>query len=83
MSSKQEAQNRITAASKQSERVLATWSEASKCLSGPVLTNGYGIIQERGEPMRQQLLEAKQKIDQALSELAAVEWPTNRDYDQV
>ncbi|MDH0342072.1 hypothetical protein [Chromobacterium haemolyticum] len=83
MTTKQEAQDRITSACRQCEKVQATWTAATASLKGSVRVNGYGIFHDRGEPVRQLLLDARQKIDQALSELQAIDWPTNNDYDQV
>lgn len=83
MSTKEEAQARITAASRQCEQVQARWSDATLRLKDSVRVNAYGIFQDRGQPLRSLLLEAREKIDRALSELDAVDWPTNQDYDQV
>lgn len=83
MTTKQEVQQRINAASHDCEVVQAAWVNALRSLEDGVSTNGYGIYHDRGEPLRQKLLAAKLQIDQALAVLKEIDWPTDADYDQV
>lgn len=81
MTTKTEAQAKITAAENNSYEALAAWRAAVAKLDGSVGTNGYGILNDPSE-LELKLLGAKKHIAEALERLAGAIWPTNADYDR-
>ena len=74
---------KVEAAVNGCERAQDAWSEANTALSGCVSFNGYGVYLDRGEPLRRKLRSAQKQIAKALTELDAIDWPTEADYDQL
>lgn len=79
---KQQAHDKIDAASKGCEMVHAAWSDAAIALGGAVSTNGYGIFHDPSE-LRHKLLAAQESIKSALQGLNEIDWPIDADYDQL
>ena len=80
MSTKQEAGDKIAAAVASCEKVQASWVAADLALGGSVGTNGYGIYRDRFE-LRGKLELARHHIDEALTTMDAIDWPTAAEYD--
>ncbi len=80
MTSKSEAKAKIAKAANGCEKAHAAWRNAYLALGGSVRTNGYGIDHDPYE-LRAKLHTAQAHINEALQELAAIEWPTDADYD--
>jgi hypothetical protein len=81
MSTKQEAEIKITKAEKMCADVHEASSAAVYALSRQASVNGYGIYHDRFL-IRNKLQEAQGHIQQALKTLEEIEWPTDADYDQ-
>ncbi len=77
---KQEAQRKLAAAEKASAMALQGKQAALEALMGSVSVNGFGIVRDP-YAARRQLQAAQDCIQQALTVLSCVEWPTDAEYD--
>lgn len=82
MTMNQKAKNKVDAAITACSKVQAKWIAADKALSGSVTTNGYGIYSDRFE-LRNKLELARQHINEALTAMDEIDWPTNAEYDSL
>ena len=80
MTTKQEAKDKINAASAGCEAAQAEWRAAAASLEGSISVNGYGVHYDRHQ-LRYKLLDAQKHILKALATLDSIDWPTNSDYD--
>ena len=80
MTSKHEAKNKISAASRGCEAAENEWRAAAAAINGSISTNGYGIHHDCYQ-LRNKLLDAQEHIKKALIELNNIDWPRNHDYD--
>ncbi|MFM0091630.1 hypothetical protein PQR46_32530 [Paraburkholderia sediminicola] len=80
MTTKQETNAKLNAATKACEAAEKAWHDAYNALSGSVSTSGYGIHHNPYE-LRDKLLQAQACIQESLRALDGVDWPTNADYD--
>lgn len=80
MTTKEQAQSKLSAAAKACEVAVQEWRAAVAALDGSVGMNGLGILHDRNQ-LRNKLWDAQQHIERSLAELGKVDWPTGRDYD--
>jgi uncharacterized protein YdaU (DUF1376 family) len=80
MTTKQEAQDKIYAASKGCEAAEKEWRAATAALNGSISVNGYGIHHDRFQ-LRYKLLDAQKHIQEALRVIDGIDFPYDADYD--
>ena len=80
MMNKQEANDKISAASKGCEAAEKEWRAAVSVIGGSISVNGYGIHHDRFELSRK-LLDAQKHIQESLKALDGIDWPSKADYD--
>lgn len=75
---------KIKAAEKASDVIVDSWNEAVKELSGPLLVNGLGVIDDPSMSMGH-IYRAHEALEKAISAYrdARPTWPTNADYEAV
>lgn len=76
------ARDLINAADKATDIVLDNMFDAASILNRSVQTNGYGVLVYPSD-VRDRLIEAKEKLEEAIAAYRSVSWPTGADYDQL
>lgn len=79
MTTKQQAQRKLTAAEKATTLILEGKTGAVDVLANDTV-NGYGILRDPSST-RLKLEKARVLITAAIAMLAATDWPTDSDYD--
>jgi hypothetical protein len=82
MTTKNEAQEKITRAELATDSAVMSWRSALAALDGDISANGHGVLRDPSA-LQAKLLEAKKHIENSLLYLDGVQWPTNADYDRV
>ncbi len=82
MRTKQEVMQKIVAAEQGCHKVNDATEKVVRALRQGFNTNGFGIFHDR-IAVQNSLLLAREQINAALAVLDAIEWPSDKEYDQV
>lgn len=82
MTTTAEAQEKVSAASNACDEVHAAIREAYRQLDGDFSINGYGVYHDRHH-VRDRIILARARLDEALAKLDKIDWPTNAEYDRL
>lgn len=80
MTSDQDAEDKITAASRGCEAAEKEWRAAATAINGYISTNGCGVHHDSFE-LRNKLLDAREHINKSLAILNDIDWPNTADYN--
>jgi hypothetical protein len=72
---------KINAASKATDVVIEAYHNAARSLNRSVHYNGFGVLADVSM-VRNNLFEARDEINKALSAISGCSWPTDADYGE-